>query len=77
MEELLSSILFDPPHIMCLTEHHIKEYEVNDILIDNYELGAKYCGTVNKNVCIFIDGLIKFNNVPVVKYCVEEPLQLN
>jgi hypothetical protein len=42
-EELLSSLLFDPPHIMCLTEHHLKDFEVNSILIGNYELGAKYC----------------------------------
>jgi hypothetical protein len=32
-EELLSSLLFDPPHIICLTEHHLKDFGVNSILI--------------------------------------------
>jgi hypothetical protein len=35
MAELLSSLLFNPPHIICLTEHHLKEYEINNILIEN------------------------------------------
>jgi hypothetical protein len=81
-EELLCSLLFDLPHIICLTEHQLNEYEINNILLDNYVMGAKYCRIIHKNggVCIFIHSSIKFNNVSVAKYCVEkdiEPVQLN
>jgi hypothetical protein len=71
-QELFCSFLSDPPHIICLTEHHLKEYEVSNILIDNYVLGARYCRTVYKNggVCIFIHNSIKFNNILLEKYCI-------
>jgi exonuclease III len=75
--ELLGSLLFDPPHTICLTEHHLKEYEINNISMDNYELGAKYCRITYKNggVCIFIHNSIKFNNVLIEKYCVEKDIE--
>jgi hypothetical protein len=55
-EQLLNSLLFDLPHITCLTEHRLKEYEINNILVDKYVLGAKYCRSIYKNggVCISI-----------------------
>jgi hypothetical protein len=62
-QQLLCSLLFNPPHIICLTEHHLKEYEINNILIDNYDLGARYCRTTYKNgeyVYLFI---IQLNSI--------------
>jgi len=41
--ELLISVLPDIPHIMCLTEHHLNEQEIESLFIENYTLGAKYC----------------------------------
>jgi hypothetical protein len=37
-EEFLSSLLFDPAHIICLTGHHLVDLEMDSILIDNYVL---------------------------------------
>jgi hypothetical protein len=76
-EELLSCLLFDPPNIICLTEHRLKDFEVNSILIDNYELGAKYCRKFYKNggVCIFVHDSIKFSNVSVEENCVEKDIE--
>jgi hypothetical protein len=78
-QELLCSLQFNPPHIICLTEHHLKEYEINNILIDNYDLGDRYCRTAFKNggVCIFIHNSIKFNNVSLDKYCVEKDIEVS
>jgi hypothetical protein len=55
-EQLLNSLLFDPSHIICLTEHHLKEYEIDKICVNNYVLGANYCRSTYKNggVCIYI-----------------------
>jgi hypothetical protein len=61
-EEFPSSLLFDPPHIICMTEHHLIDPEMDTILIDNYVLGAKHCRKIHKNwgVCIFIHDLIQY-----------------
>jgi hypothetical protein len=48
IEQLLNSLLFDLPHIICWSEHHLKEYEINNILVGNYVLGAKYCRFIYK-----------------------------
>jgi hypothetical protein len=54
-EQLVNSLLFDLLQVICLTEHHLKEYEINNMLVDNYVLGAKYCTSLCKNggVCIY------------------------
>jgi hypothetical protein len=31
------------PHILCLTEHHMKQLELEQLHIENYNLGARYC----------------------------------
>jgi len=48
-----------------LTEHHLKENEIDMISTENYSLGAKFCREVLKNgdVCIFIHESIKFTNI--------------
>jgi len=34
----------DFPHVLCLTEHHFKYSQLNVVHIENYNLGAYYCG---------------------------------
>ena len=76
-KQLLNSLLPDPPHIICLTEHHLKEYEINKICVDNYVLGANYCRATYKNggVCIYIYNSIKFDSLSVSNYCVERDIE--
>jgi hypothetical protein len=31
------------PHILCLTEHHMKQLELEHFHVENYNLGARYC----------------------------------
>ena len=31
------------PHLLCITEHHLRDHEINSIYINSYNLGAKYC----------------------------------
>jgi hypothetical protein len=41
------SLLTESPHLICLTEHHLKDNEIDNEIdatpISNYKLGAKYC----------------------------------
>jgi len=31
------------PNILCFSEHHLKQFELDHMNIDNYKLGAVYC----------------------------------
>jgi hypothetical protein len=54
--ESWNSLFPDYPHIMCLTEHHLKDYEIDNLSIDHFKLGSKFCRHEFKigGVCIFI-----------------------
>jgi hypothetical protein len=54
--EIMLSLLTEAHHLICLTEHHLKNYEIDVTPISNYKLGAKYCREKLKNggVCIYI-----------------------
>lgn len=55
-EELIISLSPNPPQILCLTEHHLKYFEIDYIHMDHYNLGAKFCRETHKNggVSIFV-----------------------
>jgi hypothetical protein len=65
----LTSMHSNLPHILCLTEHHMKQLELEHIHIENYNLGATYCrkalekGIVN----IFVHNL-KFTKINLEDY---------
>jgi hypothetical protein len=48
--ELISSLLPELPQILCTTEHHLKEHELERISIDRYNLGAKFCKKKNFSI---------------------------
>ena len=41
--ELLSAMSPDLPHVLCLSKHHLKRTELEQININDYRLGASYC----------------------------------
>ena len=43
IEELTTQWFNHYPHLLCFTEHHLKESEINNIHINYYTLGASYC----------------------------------
>jgi hypothetical protein len=40
IDELLSTLCPDFPHVLCLLEHHTNSTEMNIIILDYYNLGA-------------------------------------
>ena len=42
-KQSLCHLYHDPPHIVCLTEHHLHLEELEKIHLDNYSSGANYC----------------------------------
>jgi hypothetical protein len=55
MDELISPMSPYSPHILCFSEHHLKKFELNQINVDGYSLGAAYCRqVVKKRGCLCI-----------------------
>ena len=42
-DELLISLSYNKPQIICLTEHHLKAEEINNVNLDRYILGTSFC----------------------------------
>ena len=76
--ELLCCIQDDPPHILCLTEHHLQYGELASSHIENYSLGAYYCrNTKHKGgVCIFIQKSIPFTCLDIGNYCIDQDIEV-
>ena len=55
IDELWTSVCYNRPHIICLTEH-LKTDEINNTNLDQYTLGASFCRKKYKcgGVCIYI-----------------------
>ena len=55
IDEYISSISPDFPHILCFSEHHLKKPELDQINVDGYRLGVTYCRqVVKKKWCLYI-----------------------
>jgi len=76
VDELSNSLFPDYPHIMCLTEHHLTDYEIDNLPIDHFKLGPKFCRHEFKNggVCIFIHEDLEFFSISLDKYCKEKDI---
>jgi hypothetical protein len=55
-DELLLSFTSEIPHIICLSEHHLKDFEINTVSLNQYVLASEYCRNNFKQggVCIFV-----------------------
>ena len=56
VDELLITLSHNTPQIICLTEHHLKAEEINNINVDQYNFGASFCRQIYKygGVCIYV-----------------------
>jgi len=65
------------PHILCLTEHHLRDYELGNICIKHHKLGAFYCRKSQKHggVCIFVHDTLTYTNINLSRYCNELDLE--
>ena len=74
--ELLSHLHPDFPYVLCLTEHHLKYSQMNNVYIENYNLGAYYCRELCEKggVAIFAHNSLCFSNIDIVKHCEEQDI---
>ena len=77
--ELVLSLTANTPHLICLIEHHLKNYEINATHISNYRLGANYCRKSLKSggVCIYVHDALQFKNIDLQKHCKEQEIGIS
>ena len=66
------------PHLICFSEHHIKDMEQDTPNIPMYKLGATYSRNILKwgGVCIYINENIEHYNINLNTYCKEQDLEI-
>ena len=78
ISEFPLTLLAEAPHLICFTEHHLKEYELTNTHIPKYKLGASYCRKNLKQggVCIYVCESIKFSYINSLKHNKEQDIEI-
>ena len=74
---MINSLYPTLPHIICFTEHHLNQNEIELIQIDIYTLGASFCrNSFNMGgVCIFVNKNSNFTNVALRTFSHEKDIE--
>jgi hypothetical protein len=76
---LLSIFLYSElPHIVCLTEHHLNDQEINLASMEHYKLSAKFCRQQYRNggTCIFVHESVNCDIIHTDHICKEKDLEM-
>jgi exonuclease III len=78
INEFLLSLPAEVPHLICFTEHNLKDYELVNTHIPKYKLGANCCRKNLKQggVCIYVHESLKFTNINLLKYSKEQDIEI-
>jgi hypothetical protein len=74
---LINSLFPEFPYILCFSEHHLKQIELEQIHLEGYKLGAAYCrkSLLKGGVCIFVHKKYNYSNGDISKYCKEQDIE--
>ena len=66
------------PHVLCFTEHHPHDHEINFTYINSYNLGAKYCRVNLKHggVSIFVHETLPFTTIDLSEFCIDQDIEI-
>jgi len=61
-----------------VTEHHFKYSQLNNVHIENYNLGAYYCRKLREKggVTIFVHNSLYLSNIDIVKHCDKQDIEI-
>ena len=62
VNQLICQLYPSLPHILCLSEHHMTDCELQTTYLGNYKLGSSYCRRMYEmgGVCIYIQENLKY-----------------
>jgi exonuclease III len=77
IDEILNFLHPEFPHILCLSEHHFNQMELETVQLGHYTLGASYCRRSKKKggVCIFVHRDLKFSNFDLSNISIKQHLE--
>jgi hypothetical protein len=75
--ELYCHLHHDLAHILCLSEHHLSESELQLTHLSNYSLGASYCGKtfLKGGVSIFVYRNLTCNTINIDEYNTDKDIE--
>jgi len=75
--ELHCHLYHDFPHILCISEHHLRESELQLAHLANYSLGASYCRKtfLQGGVSIFVYRNLKYNTINIDEYNIDKDIE--
>ena len=70
IDEFLISLPQSEPQVICITEHHLQNEEIDSVNFGHYILGSAFCRQSFKQggVCICIANDISFNHINLDQY---------
>jgi hypothetical protein len=70
-DKSINSLFPKFPHILCFSEHHLKQTELEQVNLEGYKLGVAYCrkSLLKGGVCIFVHKKYNYSNGDLSKYC--------
>jgi exonuclease III len=76
-DELLNSLTQNRPQIICISEYHLNDEELEGTTLHSYTLGAKFCRRTQKcgGVCIFVQDNINGLNINIDRYSNEKDIE--
>ena len=77
-EEILGHLYPEYPQVLCLTEHHFKNFQIKHKVIENYNLGAYYCRNQHEKggVAIYTHKSIQSTKINMDTYCKEKDIEI-
>jgi exonuclease III len=77
-EELIISVHPNLPHILCFTEHHLKQLELDQVHLVGYKLASSYCrkSMEKGGVCIFVHKSLNFLNINISRYGKDQDIEV-
>jgi hypothetical protein len=71
------SLLYNAPHVLCLTEHHLQTEEIENVNLGQFTLGTQFCKQTYKQggVSIYVSSNIQFNTINLDQHNREKDLE--
>lgn len=69
----------EKPHLICLSEHHIRKVESLDLTLPDYKLANIYCREINLKggVCILARNDMIYQSIDLTKQCKEKTFEIS
>ena len=76
--ELISHVYSDVPHVICLSEHHLKSSELSFVNLECYTIGTHFSRALHEGggVIIHVHYGLKFINFDLSEHCQEKDTEI-